>query len=130
MCKAAPVVWLALSVPLLASAMPVDARQTFEQGQRALDHGDLASAEKAFREVLAAEPNNVGAHGNLAVVYMRRREWKPALAELQAAERLAPQMAGIRLNIGLIYYRQADYRQAIEPFESVLREQPDSRQAR
>jgi tetratricopeptide (TPR) repeat protein len=39
-------------------------------------------------------------------------------------------MPGIRLNIGLVYYRQADYRQAIQPFESVLRDQPDSTQAR
>jgi tetratricopeptide (TPR) repeat protein len=71
----------------------------------------------------------VGAHGNLAVVYMRRREWRPALTELRAAEHLAPKIPGIRLNIGLVYYRQADYRQAIGPFESVLRDQ-ESSQAR
>lgn len=107
-----------------------DPRQIFERGQHALEAGNLAAAEKSFREVLAVEPDNVGAHGNLAVVYMRRREWKPALAQLQAAERLAPQMAGVRLNIGLVYYRQADYRSAIAPFESVLRDQPDSTQPR
>jgi len=107
-----------------------DARQTFEQGQQALDRGDLTAAEKDFRAVLAAEPDNIGAHGNLAVVLMRRKAWNAALAELRAAERLAPKMPGIRLNIGLVYYRQADYPQAIAPFESVLRDQPDSTQAR
>jgi len=115
-----------LTLPLQAA----DAPHTFLQGQQALNRGDLTAAEKAFREVLAAEPDNVGAHGNLAVVYMRRRDWKPALAQLQAAERLAPKMPGIRLNIGLIYYRQADYARAIPPFESVLRDQPDATQAR
>src|SRR5580658_6419183 len=114
--------WL---IPVLAA----DVRQIFERGQRAMDAGDLSAAEKDFRAVLAAEPDNVGAHGNLAVVHMRRKEWKAALSELQAAERLAPKIPGIRLNIGLVYYRQADYRQAIAPFESVLRDQ-DSRQAR
>jgi len=117
-----------LSVP--AATQPADTRQIFEQGQQALGRGDLATAEKAFRRVLEAEPNNVGAHGNLAVVYMRRREWKPALAELRSAERLAPNVPGIRLNIGLVYYRQSDYPRAIAPFESVLRDQPDSTQAR
>jgi tetratricopeptide (TPR) repeat protein len=39
-------------------------------------------------------------------------------------------MPGIRLNIGLVYYRQADYRRAIQPFESVVRDQPESTQAR
>ena len=76
--------------------------------------------------MLAAEPDNVGAHGNLAVVYMRRKDWKSALDELHAAERLAPKMPGIRLNIGLVYYRQADYQHAIAPFESVVHDQPDS----
>ena len=115
---------------LHAATQPADARQTFERGQQALNRSDLATAEKAFRQVLEAEPNNVGAHGNLAVVYMRRREWKPALAELRAAERLAPNMPGIRLNIGLVYFRQSDYPHAIPPFESVVRDQPDSKQAR
>ena len=113
-----------------AAAQPASTRQIFEQGQQALDHGDLATAEKAFRRVLDAEPNNVGAHGNLAVVYMRRRDWKPALAQLRSAERLAPSVPGIRLNIGLVYYRQSDYPHAIQPFASVLRDQPDSTQAR
>jgi tetratricopeptide (TPR) repeat protein len=124
-------VCVALLLPLLArGAGPADTRQIFERGQHALEAGDLGAAEKAFRAVLAAEPDNVGAHGNLAVVYMRRKEWKPALEQLQAAAGLAPKMPGIRLNIGLAYYRQGDYRHAIAPFESVLRDQPDSTQAR
>lgn len=117
-------------VHLPAATQPADARQVFEQGQQALNSGDLAAAEKAFRQVLAGDPNNAGAHGNLAVVHMRRREWKRALAELRIAERLAPGMTGIRLNIGLAYYRQSDFQHAIAPFESVLRDQPGSKQAR
>ena len=115
---------------LHAATQPADARQIFEQGQLALNSGDLPLLRRHFRQVLEAEPNNVGAHGNLAVVYMRRREWKPALAELRAAERLAPNVPGIRLNIGLVYFRQADYPHAIPPFESVMRDQRESRQAR
>ena len=120
---------LAALMPLQAATQPASAREIFEQGQQELSRGDLIAAEKDFRQVLAAEPNNVGAHGNLAVVYMRRREWRLALTELRAAEHLAPKIPGIQLNIGLVYYRQADYRQAIEPFESVLRDQ-ESKQAR
>jgi tetratricopeptide (TPR) repeat protein len=120
---------LACLMPLRAATQPASAREIFEQGQQELSRGDLIAAEKDFRQVLAAEPNNVGALGNLAVVYMRRREWRLALTELRAAEHLAPKVPGIRLNIGLAYYRQADYRQAIGPFESVLRDQ-ESGQAR
>jgi tetratricopeptide (TPR) repeat protein len=39
-------------------------------------------------------------------------------------------VAGIRLNVGLVYYRQNDFQRAIAPFESVVRDVPDSYQAR
>ena len=61
---------------------------------------------------------------------MRRKQWQHALETLHQAEQLAPQVAGIRLNIGLVHYRQNDFRGAIAPFESVMRDQPDSYQAR
>ncbi len=125
--RARAAVWLAVPALALCAA---ETRQVFEQGQHAMDAGDLGAAEKAFRAVLAAEPENVGAHGNLAVVYMRRKQWEAALRELRAAEQLAPQLPGIRLNIGLVYYRQADYQHAIAPFEAVVRDQPESTQAR
>ncbi len=49
---------------------------------------------------------------------------------LKKADHLAPQVAGIRLNLGLVHYRQNDFEGAISPFESVVRDVPDSYQAR
>ena len=114
----------------LATAAPDGLKAYFEQGERALARGDLVPAEAAFRQVLAINPNDVGAHGNLGVIAMRRRQWKTALAEFRAAEKLAPNVAGIRLNIGLVYFRQNDFNEAIPPLESVVRDEPGSAQAR
>lgn len=61
---------------------------------------------------------------------MRRRQWARALEMLRKAQQLMPQVVGIRLNVGLAYYRQNEFLQAIPEFESVLRDQPDSVQAR
>ena len=61
---------------------------------------------------------------------MRRQNWSQALDLLHKAEKLAPNIAGIRLNIGLAYYRQNEFHSATAPFESVLRDQPASVQAR
>jgi len=61
---------------------------------------------------------------------MRRQKWKEALQYLNQAEKLAPQVSGIRLNIGLVHYRQGDYGAAILDFEAVLKEQSGSIQAR
>jgi tetratricopeptide (TPR) repeat protein len=64
------------------------------------------------------------------VIAMRRKQWTQALESLRKAEHLAPNIAGIRLNIGLVHYRENDFRGAIAPFESVVRDAPDSYQAR
>ena len=61
---------------------------------------------------------------------MRRKQWPQALEMLHKAEHLMPQMPGIRLDVGLVYYRQNNFRAAIAPFESVVRDVPDSYQAR
>ena len=55
-----------------------------------------------------------------------RRRWK-CCTRLNIWRRKSP---GIRLNIGLVYYRQNNFRAAIAPFESVVRDAPDSYQAR
>ena len=95
-----------------------------------MENGDLDGAEKAFRRVIAIDPNSAGAYSNLGVIAMRRKDWDHALKLLEKAAKLAPKVSGVRLNIGLVYYRQGDYEAAIPRLASVLRDQPDSQQAR
>jgi tetratricopeptide (TPR) repeat protein len=112
------------------SAAKPDPAQLFQHGQDALQQGKLDEAERSFRAVLAIDPQSGAAYANLGVVYMRRRQWELALTQLKKAERLSPQVAGIRLNIGLAYYRQNEFLKAIPPFEFVVHEQPDNPQPR
>ena len=116
--------------PVASSEAAADIAQLFQAGQDALNQGRLDQAERAFRQVLAANPQVGGAYANLGVVYMRRRQWTKALEMLRKAERLMPQVAGIRLNIGLAYYRQNEFLKAIPAFESVVADQPDALQPR
>jgi tetratricopeptide (TPR) repeat protein len=103
----------------------------FAEGQTALESGDLAKAEREFRRVLAIDPQAAAAYANLGVVNMRRQQWDQAIRMFKKAQKLAPQMSGgIELNIGLANYRQNKFDAAIAPFEAVLRDQPDSAQAR
>lgn len=113
-----------------ANEPKLDVEVRFEQGQRALQSGDLDAAETAFRKVLAADPRSAAAYANLGVVAMRRKDWDRALTLLQKAAKLAPNMSGIRLNIGLVRFRRGDYVEAIPVLSSVVRDQPDSEQAR
>ena len=113
-----------------ASAATKDPAEIFREGQEALNHGQLEAAERDFRAVLAADPQAGAAYANLGVVYMRRKQWTKALEMLHHAERLLPQVPGIRLNIGLAYYRQNEFLKAIPAFESVVNDQPDAVQPR
>lgn len=103
--------------------------ELYDRTQQALVTGDLAAAEAAIREILKVEPNDPGAHGNLAVVYMRKHEWGAALRELHTTERLAPAVPGVKLNIALVYYHQNRFEQAIAPLQSVLHAEPGNPQA-
>jgi tetratricopeptide (TPR) repeat protein len=113
-----------------ASTSTVSPQQLFQQCESALKKNNLNLAERSFRDVLAQDPESVGALANLGVVYMRRKQWPQALDMLHRADHLAPQIAGIRLNLGLVYYRQNNFKAAVVPFESVVRDAPDSYQAR
>jgi len=126
----------AQSVPPKGSSSPAivtqapDPQQLFEDGENALNHGKLDDAERAFRGVLATNPQIAGAYANLGVIAMRRKQWRQALELLHEAQRLAPGVAGIRLNIGLVYYRQNEFQKAIPSFESVVQEAPNAVQPR
>lgn len=113
-----------------SSSARVDPQVSFARGQAALQSGDLAAAEKSFRQVLSVDPRSAAAYANLGVIAMRRKDWEHARSLLQKAEHLDPKMAGIRLNIGLVEYRSANYAGAIAPLTSVVAEQPENVQAR
>ena len=106
-----------------------NSQKLFTAGETALRENKLDEAERDFRAVLTVDPGVAGAYANLGVIHMRRKQWPQALATLRKAEKLAPTVAGIRLNIGLVYFRQNDFLSAIKPFESVVRQSPDSYQA-
>jgi len=128
MCAAA--IWTTTLVSAQTRDVEGTIRQSSEAGQQAMQRGDLEEAEKDFLKVTALAPQDLRAHLNLGIVYMRQKKWGRALEELRTAEKLAPKLAGIRFNIGLVYYRQGKYHEAIPLFESVIRDQPDFPKAR
>ena len=62
----------------------------FTEGVTALKSGDLKTAERAFRDVVANGGERPFVHHNLGIVLQQRGEHQAALAEFRAAERLDP----------------------------------------
>ena len=62
----------------------------FEDGNRAAQAGDYVSAERFYQESVAANPDNVAAYYNLAIVYVRTGRRDQARAALKQALAVNP----------------------------------------
>lgn len=114
-----PVVLLALAA--------VTTEQIFISASQSLQAGRLAEAEQGFLEVLKREPSNIGALGNLGVIYSRGEQPTKAIGVYQRALKLAPGEPGLLLNLGLAYLKIDDFANA-KPLFAQLAPRPGSRQ--
>lgn len=96
-----------------------NAASVFERGVQQLSRGDLDGAEKSFRDVLATQPNHIGALGNLGVVYSRQDRPADAVAVYSRALKLAPKEPGLLLNLGLAHLKLDQYTAARPLFERI-----------
>ncbi len=71
----------------------------FASGLNVLQHGDFASAEKIFREVVAICPKCVEARNNLAVALDEEQKRDAAIEQLREALRIQPDYRRARENL-------------------------------
>ncbi len=76
---------------------------------------DLAVPE--FRAILAIDPNNVDAHGNLGVVLFFQTNYSEAIPELRAALKLKPSLSKIQALLGIAEKRTGDVEAARHDLE-------------
>jgi tetratricopeptide (TPR) repeat protein len=101
----------------------------FEKAVSALASQDYEAAERGFQTVLKAQPGNVGALGNLGVVYSRTRRYAEAIVVYRRALRIAPSDKGLETNLGLAYVKQEQFGLAQPIFEKLAAD-PQNRQAK
>ncbi len=94
---------------ILYQGQIVSTETIFNQAARSLQAGDYAGAEKSFREVLRREPQNLGALGNLGVIYSRQNLPAQAVGVYQRALKITPNEPGLLLNLGLALLKLDDY---------------------
>ncbi len=96
----------------------------FEIGEQARDEGRLEDAERAFRAVLADEPEHFGALYNLGKLLWDRREADQAVPLLEEAARLAPAQPGLQLMLARLLNRMGRYEVAEELCRRLLEQEP------
>jgi Flp pilus assembly protein TadD len=100
----------------------------FEKAASALASQDYPAAERGFQAVLQVQPRNVGALGNLGVVYSRTHRYAEAIDIYRRALRAAPGDKGLETNLGLAYVKQEQFALAQPIFEKLAAD-PKNRQA-
>ena len=85
-----------------------DAQALIEHGQKALAEKQYAAAEQDFTRLLQLGVRTAPVYSNLGVAYLRLGKFDKAIQMLQQAQKLAPNVAGIRLNLGLAYFRERE----------------------
>ncbi|MFN3648924.1 MAG: tetratricopeptide repeat protein [Armatimonadota bacterium] len=76
-----------------------------EEGARLLQSGNLTQAVEKLQQAIAANPDDVGAHGLLGICHGRRGDLVSAVASLQQAAFLQPDHAGARYNLAVALYQ-------------------------
>ncbi len=111
--------WLVLLLSACALAGAETAAEVFQRAAAALQTQNYIAAEAGFRAVLKLEPRNIGALGNLGVVYSRTSRYQQAIDVYKAALKLAPGDKGLLTNLGLAYVKQEQYSAAVSIFETL-----------
>ena len=65
-------------------------QKIFEQASQALHSGDYAAAESGFRQILKTDPQNIGALGNLGVVYAHTHRYAKGIEVYKRGLALSP----------------------------------------
>lgn len=104
---------------LLAQGAAPDLRQLVEAGMKAKAAGDLDSAIRAFRQVAELAPDLAAAHANLGAVYFEKRAYAQAVAPLQRALSLRPDLTGSEAMLGTALLATGDAAAAVPHLEKV-----------
>jgi len=94
------------------------------KAQDAVQHGDWKTAISVLRERVAREPNDVNAHALLGLCLERDKQIDAAIAEYQAASRLAPSLDAIRFSLVALQIEKQDYAAAKVSLAPLLERQP------
>lgn len=107
--------------------VPDDLRIAFSLAATYERSGDVGKAERAFREVIAADPEHAGALNYLGYMLADRGKKLPeALSLIERALKLDPDNASYLDSLGWVYYRMKRYADAVAPLERAAADAADS----
>jgi len=98
-----------------------------DRARQLAERGELLEAEKLYRQILEAAPNNVRALNFLAVQSLGRGELDESQRYLEQALRAAPDRAVLHQNMGLLQRKRGNTEAALAWMERAVELRPDLR---
>lgn len=114
----------ACSVPPGASAPSATAAEQVNRGVALQQKKDFDGAIAAYRQALAAEPDNALAHYNLASALADKKDLDGAIAEYRKSLSLQPDLALARFGLGYALASKGDKAAGIVELKAYLRDAP------
>jgi tetratricopeptide (TPR) repeat protein len=91
---------------------------------------ELAEDIVGFEMVLAADPDQVMQHDEVALLYLQSGKVAEAVAHFRESARLQPESAAAQYNVGIVLLQLGDREAAVRHFEQALRLDPEHVRAR
>ena len=88
-----------------------------QAGTRALQQGRIEVAIEEFRRVVEMMPDSASGHANLGEAYFQNADYPKAIAELEAALHLNPNLMGARQTLGVALLVQGSAEEALPHLE-------------
>ena len=96
------------------------------KGDLLRSQGKVNEAIQAYQEALKRNPNHVGAHLSLALLYMSGKQFDTAQVEIDAARKIEPKNLPVRLTQSQLYFTQQKFPQARDELQEVLKAAPNN----
>jgi predicted TPR repeat methyltransferase len=104
--------------------MQSDSEGIFEKASLAHKEGRLADAEKAYLNILKAEPDSGEALNALGTVFLDQSRPDKARKVFERAANLRPPYLSASYNLGRLRQMEKDYRGAISIYRAIVKQQP------
>ena len=112
--------------PRRSSAAPLP---QIEQAMAFHRQGDLANAERLYRQVLVGQPSNADVKHLLGAVELHRGRLDASVALIEEAVRLDPEQASYHNSLGEAHRMQGRFGQAVQAYRAALQLSPTYSQA-
>ena len=93
---------------------------SIKKGKGLIAAGDYQGAAEYFQQLLTAQPENLEAHYQLGLAYLRLDQHTEAIESLRTAARSAPKRMDIQLTLGEAYMAAGHERFALSAFLNIL----------